>query len=355
MYSQVFESALLPYQLPSERSGIPGFVYHTELLVPPRIYSETIASIDGLFVSREKTATSDFVIHVLTTMSQIYYPSYRWLDFAFDGATGAFIDRVEVLYGDLYQRTVHPARDGSLWRVSVLGSFAEIDPSTFEEVPGSTESAAKYGATTLDLPLVDRSQNLVIMKTNNDVNAVGCYDFTTGALIRRINISGAAAAIFAEDARRAYVLTTQGMLNLIDYSTGEILSTTKAPQAESGALGSLLTWDRFLRRLLLFTWRADDTDGASLSSISGYYPIPQPVGITKAIPLIPPRVGRTVPMLSRAYGDAGEAIPGVKMVADVTGATATLAPPSTDQDGHALINVACAAAGSATIDLESEV
>lgn len=357
MFAQIFQSDVLRYALPGDpeiTNTSPD--YYPELIMPPRIYAEELAAIDAVFVNRETIADADFVIHVVGTTHQIYYPSYNFIDWRFNGMTGAYIDRRVGLTGTLYDYQIHPARDGSLWRVSILGSFFEIDPVTFEEIADTRQAAAKYGAIILDLPLVDRSQNLVVMKTNLESNqSVGVYDFTSGALIRRINVSGNPKDIFAEDNRRCYVLTTENMVNLIDFTTGEILSTLKAPPVEAGALGSLLTWDRYLRRFLRFTWRANAADGASLSDIAGYYPIPIAIGISKAIPLWPPRIGRTVPCLTRAFGDAGEAIPGVKLEAVVTGATAALAPPATDNDGEALIHVACTAAGAATLDLTATV
>jgi hypothetical protein len=357
MFAQNFTSASPPYALPGQVDiAISLDGYHPELITPPRIYAEEISEIIGFFVSRERTQWSDFVVNVIAQTIQIYYPSYNFVHWRFDGMTGAYIDRHVGQIGSLFDYQIYAARDGSLWRVSILGSFFEIDPVTFEEIDDSRQEPEKYDAITLDLPLVDRAQNLVVMKTNNESAQIGVYNFTTGTLVRQIPVSGAPVEIFAEDNRRCYVLTTERILNLVDYTTGEILSTLKAPEVEAGALASKLTWDRFLRRLLLFTWRDNAIDGACLSSFAGFYPVPVAVGITKAIPLLPPRAGRTAPCLARAYGDAGEGIPGVKVTPEVTGNGAfSGAPPASDNDGDAIINVACSATGAATIDLEANV
>lgn len=357
MFAQNFTSAVPPYALPGDPSIASGSAgYHPELITPPRIYAEEIQAITSLFVNRERTPWSDFAVHVICQTIQIYYPSYNYIHWRFDGMTGALLDRQVGLIGSLYDYQIYPARDGSLWRASILGSFFEIDPVTLEETPDSRQDPAKYGATVIYVPLVDRAQNLAVLKTSNETNQIGVYDFTSGALIRRIPVSGDPIHIFAEDERRCYVLTTKKLLNLVDYTSGEILSTLHAPAVEAGALGSLLTWDRFLRRLLLFTWRTNAIDGACLSSFAGFYPAPIAVGITQAIPLLPPRAGRTVPCLARAYGDAGEAIPGIKLAAAVSGdASFTGAPPATDNDGEAIVNITCAATGAATIDLTATI
>ncbi|PYJ07922.1 MAG: hypothetical protein DMF06_14290 [Verrucomicrobia bacterium] len=358
MFAQNFTSAAPPYALPGDPSIASGSAdYHPELIAPPRIYAEEIQAITSFFVNRERTPWSDFAVHIICQTIQIYYPSYNYIHWRFDGMTGVLLDRQIGLIGSLYDYQIYPSRDGSLWRVSILGSFFEIDPVTLEEIPDTRQDPAKYGAIKILVPLVDRAQNLAVLKTSSEGNnQIGVYDFTSGALVRRIPLSGAPVNIFAEDERRCYVLTSKNLLNLLDYTSGEILSTLKAPPVEAGALGSLLTWDRFLRRLLLYTWRASAIDGACLSSFAGFYPVPVAIGITQAIPLLPPRAGRTVPCLVRAYGDAGEGIPGVKFARAVTGpAGFTGAPPATDNDGDAIVSVMCAAMGSATIDLWATV
>jgi hypothetical protein len=357
MFAQNFESAAPPYALPGQADIVhASAIYHPELITPPRIYAEEISGLVGLFVNREKTPWSDFTIHLLASTQQIYYPSYNFIDWRFDGMTGAYLDRRVGLPGTLYDYQIHQARDGSLWRTSILGSFFEVDPLTFEEIPDSREMPEKYGAIELDLPMVDRAQNLVVMSTSNENRQIGVYDFTTGALTRRINIGGIAAAIVPEDERRCYVLTNDNLLNLIDYTTGEILSTLKMPDMEAGAADSILAWDRYLRRWLRFTLRDNATDGACLSTIAGYYPVPLAVGLTNPMPLIPPRKGRAVPCLARAYGDAGEPIPGLQLSAEASGAASISgAPAATDDDGEAIITIACDDAGAATVETSATI
>jgi hypothetical protein len=357
MFAQIFTSAAPPYALPGQPDIFRTFAgYHPELITPPRLYAEEISALTGLFVKREKTQWSDFTIHLLATTNQIYYPSYNFIDWRFDGMTGAYLDRRVGLAGTLYDYQIHQARDGSLWRVSILGSFFEIDPLTFEEIDDTRQEPAKYGAIILDCPLVDRAQNIVVMASSNENRQIGVYDFTTGALIRRINMGGIAKAIVAEDERRCYVLTEDQLLNLVDYATGDILSTLKLPNVEAGAFDSLLAWDRYLRRWLRFTWRANATDGACLSTIGGFYPVPLAVGLTPPLPLTPPRRGRITPCLLRAFGDAGEPIPGVKIAIDSSGAaTITGAPPATDDDGDAIVSISGDAAGSATLNASAAI
>lgn len=194
------------------------------------------------------------------------------------------------------------------------------------------------------------------MHSNNEAsNQIGVYNLTSGALIRRIEISGAPAQIFPEDAKRCYIVTTDYMLNLVDYTTGAVISALRAPGIDAGAQGHLFAWDRFLRRILVFTQRANDTDGACLSTFAGYYPIPLSVGMTAPIPLRAPRANRATPFLCKVYGDAGEGISGVKVTPSAGSADIAGAPPFTDSDGEALITLLPAAAGSDTLTLTADV
>lgn len=377
MFLKIFESEPPRYYLPDETGGIPtgtGFssLYNPYLVTPPRIYAESIyggaSSIIAVFVKKERTPFSDFTLYVMAIGDYIHYPGYNYTVFRLDGVTGAYLDRSAPASlppgaGSLFHYQIFQARDGGLWRQSVLGDFFEIDTLNYLPIAGTDQLPAKYAAVTVDLPMVDRSQNLVVMKSNNEgVNQIGVYNFTTGALVRRITISGLPVQIFPEDNRRCYVVSETFLispvgqiLNLVDYSTGEVISTLRAPALEAGARSYTYAWDRFLRRILVFTQRADDTDGACLSTISGYYPVPLSVGMTSPIPLKAPRANRRTPFLCKVYGDAGEAITGIK-VTPVTGTSAIVgAPPFTDSDGEAIITLIPDAAGTDTLIVTSEV
>lgn len=358
MFEQIFESAAPRYFLPSERSGVPSpLIYSAYLQTPPRIYGESLVpgvnpAVRGVFVKKERTPYSDFTIQLMVIVDSIYYPGYGFVVFRFDGITGAYLSRTDALVPpSLYNYQIFQARDGGMWQNSVLGNFFEIDPLTFLPLSGTTELPAKYGASQVDLPMVDRAQNLVVMKTSNEAfNQIGVYNFTTGALIRRIRVAGAPVQILPEDDRRCYVLCTNRMLNLVNYATGAVLVTLRAP-----VVSTIMAWDRYLRRLLFFTVRADASDGACRSTISGYYPVPQCVGVTAPIPIRAPRVNRLTPFLCRTYGDAGEALPGVKITPTLGTSTLSGVPPFTDSDGEAIITVTPTSTGTDTLVITADV
>lgn len=360
MFTQLFETEPPTYFLPSERNGIPsgtglGSLYNPYLVTPPRIYGESFISCRGLFVKKERTPYSDFTIYVHGITDSIYWPSYGFVTWRFDGITGAYLDRREEMIGGLYSYQITQTRDGALWQSSILGDIYEIDPLDFSAIAGTEQDPTHFGLSELNIPLVDRPQDLIIVRASS-VNGIAVYEFTSGALVRTIETSGQPAQIFPEDNHRCYVLCTNRMLNLVDYVAGEILSTLRSPQAiENTGQGYALAWDPYLRRILVWTQRDDDTDGACLSTLSGYYPIPLAVTLSAPVPIRAPRAGRTTPFLTRVVGDAGEAIPGVK-VTPTTGTSAIVgAPPFADRDGEAIVSLLPDAEGTDTLILTATV
>jgi hypothetical protein len=352
MFAELFESASPTYADPPTTPG----VYNGYLLVPPRIYGESITGCTAFFINRENTATSSFAIHAYCVVNITLFPGFQFTRFRFDGITGEYLDRTDVSVGSAFDMDVYQSRDGSLWRVDSLGEAFEVDPLTFEEIDGTRLDPATYGLASINVPMVDRALNLIVMRIGSST-VVGVYNFTTGALIREIGVSGTPTDILPEDNRHAYVRSSNDMLNLIDYTTGDVLSSLKAPGAEAGVVSGdrRFAWDRYLRRLLVFNLRADAADGACLSTAAGYYPVPLAVGIVSPIPLRAPRVGRRTPFLSRAYGDAGEAIPGVKLTPSAVDAELVGTPPFTDNDGEAIIYVEPDTAGSGLISVSATV
>lgn len=365
MFAKNYESDPLRYYTPEELYGIPDgtgldSLYNPYLVTPPRHFAEALqpsGSLIGAFVAKERNPISDYTLQLMATVDSIYWPSYAFRRWRVDGTTGTQLSTDTITANPLSTMQIYQMRDGSLWAtVSAGNRFYELDPLTFAEIAGTSQTAAKYGATSINWPLVDRAQNVVIIKTNNEGNnQIGVYDFTSGALVRRINISGQVTQVFPEDATRCYLVSSNGMLNLVDYSVGHVISTLRAPPLEAGTLDSLYAWDRFLRRLLVFQQRADDTDGTCLSTFSGYYPVPLALKLSAPVAIKAPRAHRDTPFLCRVFGDAGEGISGVKVTPTAGTSTIAGAPPFTDRDGEAVITLTPDVAGSDTLDLSATV
>jgi hypothetical protein len=358
MFRQIFESDVLPYRTPDEWAGIPsgiglGSLYNPYLVTPPRIYAEDIDRTDGMFSTTEN---GEPVIVVVGWTHMIYWPGWNRHYWKFHGTTGAFISR-----GDnpasYFDYACYQSTDGSVWRVRITGTFVQIDPHTLEAMAGTERSASEFGAVEVNIPIVDRTNNLMVSHSNLNTSArsICVHNWTTGELIRTISVSGNAINILPEDDHRCYVIHDSGIMNLVDYVSGDVLSTLKTPIALTGDVQ--YSYELSTRRLLAFEKVADAEDGAGLSVIKGYYPIAIPVALTKPIPLSAIRSGRKTKFICRAIGDVGEPLSGGKITATLDSSIATLSTPSAypGGDGYAVFTVTGQAEGTAEITTEMTV
>lgn len=376
MYKEIF-STPVPYRMPDDPTltGPYGQLVYPPLLAyfttPPRIYGEEFTLVNAMFVKKEATANSPTTIILNAITSNIYFPSVGQT-LKFDGATGAFLG-----YGDLIgvglDAEIVQSVDGSLWAVQG-DSVDELDTTTYEvtqtidasffEIPPDQEF---HG---IAHPMFDRQRGLSVMSgfpPTVDARYILVNDLATGALIRRIYVSGPVAQIMQEDDRRCFVVCTNGMINVVDYTTGKILGTSRGPvRSLPNSFGPIYAWDFVLRRLLVFNFAdgADvgaptapiNADGSSPNTISGYYPIPIATKLTKPIPLTPPRKNRTTKLLSRLVGDAGEPIAGVRVAATADGGGSIVPSPQiTDLNGEVMIQIYGADAADSTVTLSATV
>ncbi|AQV94749.1 hypothetical protein BJN34_12750 [Cupriavidus necator] len=360
MFRQVFQSSPVRYRLPAEWNGIPNggglqSLYNGYLVTPPRIYAEEFNQINGLFVTQEKTPTADAVIVVVGVTNRIYWPGWDRLWWKFNAVTGEFMER-GATPSSYYDYDLFQARDGSLWQRSILGSFFQVDPINFAEIPGTRREPSDFGVIAVHIPMVDRQQNLAVLYTSTEAgaNKVGVYNWTTGALIRHINVGGTPTDILPEDERRCYVAMNNGLLNLVDYTSGEVLHTVRSPAPTGSDVA--YAWDRICRRLLAFQMVPNAVDGACQSVIRGWYPVPLATHLTKPLPLRAPRKGRDVPVLVRAVGDAGEPIAGASVQLSVTGDAAIARHPAgSDVHGDSITTVHCDAPGTMNLSASATV
>ncbi|MGZ5709982.1 MAG: Ig-like domain-containing protein [Burkholderiales bacterium] len=377
MYKQIF-STPVPYRSaddPSLGSGtlIPLYTAYPDLDL---VAGEVIHSVNAFFVNAENTASSPFTILLAVNVRTIYHAFIQTL-LKFDGTTGAFLGYEDPFYappGYLYSEVVQSI-DGSLW-ASTNGNLVPLDPATRAAADTSAWIPATFFEVPSDQsfhdvhhPMVDKSRDLIVMSASpNSVDGryILVNRFSTGELLRRIWVSGPISQIIQEDERRCFVVCTNGILNVVDFTTGSVLSTTSSPAVHTVDGQAFYAWAPSLRRLLAFNFvdanRAFlggppvNSDGSSPDTITGYYPVPIATNITRPIPLKPPRKGRTVPMLVRAVGDAGEAIPSLPISVTAT-APGAIGPGTqiTDSYGYATINLVGTDAGSRDVTATANV
>jgi len=373
MYKQIFEISV-PYRMPDDptMTGPFGQVTYpaglTYFTTPPRIYGEQFEIVNAMFANKETTVNGSITITLNVITSNIYFPSVGQT-LKYDGITGAFLGYGDLI-GDALDTEIVQSMDGCLWSTR-SGVMRELDPVTYAEIQTISgdffEIPADQEFNGIVHPMVDRSRNIIVMSgypATVDARYILVNNFATGALIRRIWVSGAVTQIMQEDDRRCFVMCANGIMNVVDFTTGKVLSTTRAPV--SGVISAFrikYAWDFVLRRLLAFNFVDGavgeppiNADGSSSNTITGYYPVPIATNVTRPIPLKPPRKGRTVPMLVRAVGDAGEAIPSLPIAATAT-APGSIGPGSliTDAYGYATINLVGTDTGSTDVTVTANV
>ena len=365
MFQKIFESAPIRLSLAWRVDGSNNY-----LVTPPRIYTEDVQTVNGIFVSQTVTASGNtgLVVVGFNNMTQFNYFSLRlWV---LDGETGlniasyynnAFVTTPTV--GEMTSRPIgisqkcFQARDGNVWvyGASQLSMF-ECDATTFLATGLAYTSAYFAGRVGIAAPMVDKALDLCIMPSEiTPSGAVSVYRLSTGARLRDIPTVGQITALLPEDARRCYAVTAGGLLQLIDYDRNVSLAVYASPvKAPAGSfIGPAVVnfaYDQSRKRLLAFGPVTYATDGACTATIKGYVPIPLLTNILTPIPLKPVRKGRTTPVLVRTCGDAGEAIGGQVITGSITGnATLATGTATSDSAGDAILRLTGTVAGTTTL------
>lgn len=359
MFKQVFQTDLVPYRTPEEWAGIPSgsglqSLYSPYLVTPPREYAEALGGLGPfvLYTDRTETISGPTTVSLIAWTHRIYWPGWEIVSYKFDGTTGALVSYTTVPWGAMeaaWTGEVQQGFDGRLWR-SYLQDLQELSDdldTVLRAIP-----ASHFGRIAAKLPVPDVQNDLIVMASEAVLTAVDVYRLSTGEHIRRINTSDTPGAICPERRGRVFVLgKDRKLLNLIDITTGQIMATWKCP-SPAGAQKTLLSWDVVYRRLLVFAWMPDAENGASVSRVVGYYPIPLATNLCTPIPLTVPRKGRTVPVLTRVVGDAGEPVASVVVTGAASGAAAMSGFGSqiVTDSGYAVLPVECTDSGLASLD-----
>lgn len=218
----------------------------------------------------------------------------------------------------------------------------------------------KYGGGLLERVLIDEANDILIRPYGSGIPIIRVYALGSGSFIRDIWVSGDPEQIFAENENHAYVYCRNGILDLVDYVQGVVLSSHRAPlppdtEYIGGGEGQQrFAYERRYRRLLsmVITFDGDGVNELRVNTtrVRGYYPVPLPVRITTPIPLKPPRKNRKTPVLVRLTGDVLEPISGVNVSASISGiGTLTVTNGVTDEFGEVVLEAAGDTAAVATI------
>lgn len=398
MFKEVFRSGVIDENLEYNTGLFP--------LLPPYPPPYIITSVTSLFTFPMATETTDFFIGMIAWGTQALWPGWNYNTIIMNGTTGrgqynspiVWYERSNISYhqGELYEsaggnlwgndlysadlleyKWILPTKEEIAKRIAdaVNAAAGQISPgagpSTSEEAIGVTTSEqieysflratgnvlskAKYGnPASLERVLVDEFNNRLIRAYGSGIPIIKVYELASGAFIHDIWVSGDPEQIFAEDRNHAYVYCRNGILDLVNYLTGVVVSAYRAPlPPDTEYLGNTIGtqkygYERRLRRLLSIVLVPFDSEGVRALRVRGYYPVPLAVGVSTPIPLVSPRKGRSIPILVRVYGDVLEPISGFAVSISV--ASLGVASGVTNTQGEAILHYSSASAGVSTLD-----
>ena len=361
MLRQTFTSKPLTYRLASDmHTGLgPYNAYYPYLTTPPRVYGEEYdgSGVVAMFVNDEDSLGFE-AIYLLLQHNQVDWPSYLFRLHRWDATDGTYLGGVDSSIGpgaNLFSQ----CRDGTLYSMDEHNQVYKysVDTTTHKLV---TDGVLQFYFdssvySTFIAPtgyLIDNELGL-LLGNGNLHNYLAVWDLATGEIRSRIPTPGYPVVVMPEDTARCYVMTSCGVITLIDYSENKVLSAFRLQagfQTEPAGQGRSICWDRRYRRFLNWLYTPVDETGQNTAVIGGYFPVPIPTYLTAPIPLKPPRKYRTTPILTRVCGNMGEPVGGTRvsfsLPAGTTAAIANGFPSNSDGDGDALGSI---------IDLDSGV
>jgi hypothetical protein len=308
--TQVKENPLSYALWPGYVNPDPGYVwdkYNQYLHTPPRIYNESITDISGFtYIPPPRD------MFVLWTMSNIaQWPSWSARSHYFDAQTGELISQ---------QNFVAQSYITSI-EVGDLGHSYCTFAHTTDCAQKNWETLADESAIWHIHPYRGNFNpsrifgNLIVDRQNDKILAVAFpnIDIWTGVtrgtptLVWSMRTANTIRDMAYESNDYGWILTTNGHIYKIDWNKYKRLEMVSSVQAYNPTdKGYYLAYDQKRKRLAVYRWMPDATDGAARNRIEWYETVPKPVFVTEPVPVNRHRTGDSVRFVSNVIGDLGE-------------------------------------------------
>ena len=355
--TKVYESAVLPYQTEQTAPAFGWARYNEWLLVPPRQYMETVYRPLGVWVTDDRTVNGIITIHFAYQNQRIMWPGWAVRHHRFDGGLpGPHLGDVDIIAGEsggnwamtVITLKIARSRHGEFWeKIHGIGRYRLVDPTDWHVVQPEENIWASdfgiawgnFGAMTPDRVL-DR-----IIHSPGGVHYVEVWVWSTQTFVMRVGMPGRVHDIFPEDESRVYVACDRGVYVLLDFISGRVVGLFSQLDTYQGATSwqdMVHTWDPYLRRILRVEKTPDATDGACTMRVEGFYPVPLGKRLAEPIPLLAPRKGRTVPVLTHLTSDNIEPVPAARVTMTPSGpGTFASLQRTTNEHGYAVFQCRC--------------
>jgi hypothetical protein len=322
--SQTKENPIVYPLWPGYSNPDPSYVwdkYNPFLHTAPRIYDETLTSVTGFtYIPPPRD------IFVLWTMLNISrWPSWEARSYYFNAQTGDYISQqafvaqsyiTSIEIGDLghayctFASTTDCAQKN--WETLADESASwKIRPYRGNFNPGRIFAAI----------LVDRQNDKLLgyQVPNLDIwtNVTTGTPSLSWCLRQPLGLKDLAY----ESNDYAWLLCSAGEIIKLDWNKNKRIELVSSIQnANPTDRGYSLAFDQKRKRLAMFRWMPDATDGAARNRIEFYETIPKPRYITEPVPITRHRTNDAVRFRSNLIGDVGEGFSGA------TGEVSLVAP-----------------------------
>lgn len=288
--------------------------YNPWLVTPPRNFGENIASIQGFFYV--PPPNDIFVLWTYTNITD--WPGWEVKYYHFDAGTGEVVNTVSAgsVFGTVYISSIE---FGDLGHAYVTWS-SSTSCSQINWQTGANESSLwsidpYYGGWSqrriFSNILVNKQQNRILgvqyplIEVWKDIFGTPTIDFS-------IRIGNTVKDLAYESNNYGWVLMSDAQILKIAWGESsmrlEMASSVQAFNATD--LGYYLAYDSSRKRLAVYRWMPDATDGSSRSRIEFYETIPKPQYLLDPVPITSHDSGEYVKFVSKVIGSMGEGFAG---------------------------------------------
>lgn len=356
---QVFTSAPAVYRVDETPGSFDYWAGEPENF--NRVYDEYLWWAAGVAVLDNPASPTHYEVLVLGMSSTRYWPSWGFGAMRFDGLTGEFLGW-DTRFKQYAVTDVSTGPDGNVWAVRQNHWIGKLDRTTglfsteIDLLDHYGTNVSSFWASSAPI-CVDLANDRAITRLARDgQNQLSICAHASGDALHQITVCGEAEQVFMADDRRAYCVSTRGVVTVFDYMTGQVLGVLDVGKSADPRRWA---WDKTLKRILCFTHTPDDMpEGHCTAKLTGFYPTPVAAGMTPPIPLQIPRIDRQVPVHVRVYGAAGEGIAGAAVtfsLTDPAGGTLGPARVASDRNGTLRTYLTGVLAGDNTINASTEV
>lgn len=329
--------------------------YNQWLVKPPRIYDESLSSLNHFFYDPGADKLVGYAVFNTNA-----WPGWAVWRFEWEAVSGAFLNRSQAnIFAIAWANHAGCGSYGAIYTTWKSGyGVSQVKSSNLTHAPGMWD---------ID-PWSWNPQRIfnfaVVNRENQIIAGVGSWFLETWDisgtpfLKGQLRLPQTLGYLAYEDRKHCWVITQKGLIAKANYQIPrwEMLSSVQNPSPD--AVNYLCAFDTKRKRLAVFRQRPDAADGACQCQLEFYYPLYRVAGLTAPVPVSRMRAGDRVRFVSHLYGDTGEGVASYLMYGEILEpATGKLLTPisSAELSGGATFRYQALAAGTDTLKVSATI